>query len=63
MHLADALSVLENYDSERLLNVIMYVFGMTLKGLPVFLPRDLSQLETQLLLKLGTPIRYADGVS
>ena len=56
MHLADALSVLENYDSERLLNVIMYVFGMTLKGLPVFLPHDLSKLKPQLLLKVGTPL-------
>ena len=45
MHIMDALSVLENVESERLHNAIVEVFDMILESLPVFPSHSLYQLE------------------
>ena len=45
MHLADALSVLENYEPERLHNIIADIFHMVLEGALMFPPHALFQIE------------------
>ena len=62
MHITDNLSALENSDNERLHNIIVDVFDVVLEGLPVFPPHDISQIEPQLLLKVGAPFQSADRV-
>ena len=63
MYLMDALIILENAYSERLYNVIVGIIDMILEGWLVFPPHDISQLEPQLLLKVGEPLQSSDGVS
>ena len=63
MHLTDDLRVLENAYPKGLKDSIVDLLDMILKYGLVFFPHNLSQLETQLLLKVGATFRYADRVS
>ena len=56
MHLTDALSILENSDSEGFHHIIMNIFDMILEYTPMFLPHALPQLEPNLLLKFDALI-------
>ena len=45
MHLTEALSVMDNEYPEGLHNIIVIIFDMVLKDVPVITPHTLSQLE------------------
>ena len=53
----DALGVLENSDSKGFHNIIVNIFDMILEDAPMFLPRDLPQLEPNIFFKLYAPFR------
>ena len=58
----DALIVMENSDSERLNNIIVYVFDTVLEVSQVFPPHDLSQLEPKILLKVVSTLRSSGRI-
>ena len=52
MHLLDALSVVDNSNSEGFHNIIVNLFTVVLEYTPRFLLHALSQLEPSMLLKI-----------
>ena len=56
MHLTDALSVVENADSEWFHNVILNIFDVYLVDAPMPLLYDLIQLKSHLFPKVDTSV-------
>ena len=63
MHLTDAFSLLDNVYPEDIQNIILDVLEMILKYLLVLPTHALSQIEPQLLLKVGATFCSSGGVS
>ena len=63
MHLRDALGVLENYNYEGFQNIIVNIFDVILEYTPMFLPRALPQLETNIFFKVDALIRAQVSIS
>ena len=57
------ISVLENVYPGVLCNIIVDIFDVVLKYLPVLIPYDISQLKQKLFIKVGATFRSTDGVT
>ena len=56
MHLTDALSVLENYDLEKLQNIIVDIFDVVLESDTMLTPHDINQWEPNIFIKVDVLI-------
>ena len=63
MHLLETFRVMENYRSKGFHNIIANVFDVILEYTLMLLPNNFPQLETKLILNVGSLVQYQVSIS